>query len=77
MADQKITVEIDGSHTFELEPTGDGDLGTEATAVFAGPCVVEKREGGSFTVHPVSQVTAVYVGEVPERRVGFPNILSA
>ena len=77
MADQRITVEIEGSHTFELEPTGDGDLGTEARSVFAGESVVEKREGSSFTVHPVSRVTAVYVGSVPERRVGFPNIPGA
>ena len=76
MAEQKITMEIEGNHTFELEPTGDGDLGTEARSVFAGPCVVEKREGDSLTVHPVSRVTAVYVGSVPSRRVGFPTISS-
>lgn len=74
MAEQKITVEIDGSHTFELKPRGDGDPITGARSVLEGSCVVEKREDGAFTVHPVDRVTAVYVGEVPSRRVGFPTI---
>lgn len=74
MADQKITVEIEGNHTFELETTGERDLATEARAVFTEPCVVEKRKDGAFTVHPVSRVTAVYVGSVPSRRVGFPTV---
>ena len=73
MAEQKITVEIEGNHTFELEATGD----TEARSIFTEPCVVEKRQDSSFTVYPVSRVTAVYVGEVPSRSVGFPTILSS
>jgi hypothetical protein len=76
MAEQSITVEIEGDYTFELEPTGDRDLATEARAVFDKLCVVETREDGSFTVHPVSRVTAVHVGTVPERRIGFPTIPS-
>ena len=75
MAEQKITVEIEGNHTFELEATGDRDLETEARSIFTEPCVMEKRQGSSFTVYPASRVTAVYVGEVPSRRVGFPTIL--
>ena len=73
---EKITVEIDGEHTFELEPTGERDAVGDATAVFGASCVVERRENGSFTVHPVSQVTAVYVGDIPSRRVGFPTVPS-
>jgi hypothetical protein len=71
---QKITVEIEGNHTFELEPPGMRDAATEARAVFAAECVVEQRAGGAFTVWPVSRVTAVYVGDVPKRRVGFPTV---
>ena len=74
MAEQKITVEIDGSHTFEIEPTEGTDLATQARSIFSGECVVEKRDSDAFTVHPVSQVTAVYVGEVPSRQVGFPTV---
>lgn len=74
MAEQKITVEIDGRHTFELEPKGDRDPLTEAGAVLEGSGVVEKRNDGSFTVHPIARVTAVYVGSVPSRRVGFPTV---
>lgn len=72
MPEQKITVEIDGHHMFELEPTEDRDAVSEATAVFGATCVVESREDGSFTVHPASRITAVYVGSVPTRRMGFP-----
>jgi len=74
MAEQKITVEIEGNHTFELEPTGERDPLSAAMSVFGGTCVVERRKSGTFTVHPVSRVTAVHVGEVPSRRVGFPTI---
>lgn len=76
MADQKIMVEIEGHHTFELEAMEGRDPVSEATAVFGATCVVESREGGAFTVHPVGRVTAVYVGDVPSRRVGFPTIPS-
>lgn len=74
MAEQTITVEIDGHHTFELEPTGGRDPVTEARAVFEGSCVVERRADGALTLHPVSRVTAVYVGDVPSRSIGFPMI---
>lgn len=74
MADPKITVEIDGNHTFEVETTGARDVGTEARGIFSGECVTEKRDNGSFTVHPVSRITAVYVGEVPSRSVGFATV---
>jgi len=74
MTDQTITVEIDGDHRFEMEPTGDRDPVSEATAVFGGTCVVEDRGDGSFVVHPIGSVTAVYVGDVPTRRMGFPAI---
>lgn len=79
MAEQPemITVEIDGDYTFALEPTGDRDLATEARAIFDRLCVVEQREDGSFTVHPVTRVTAVHVGDVPERRIGFPTVPTA
>jgi hypothetical protein len=76
MANQKITVEIEGNHTFDLEPSGERDLVGEATAVFGATCVVERREDGSFTVHPVSRVIAVYVGDVPSKRIGFPTVPS-
>ena len=72
MRDQTITVEIDGDHTFELESAGDRDPVSEARAVFSAPCVIERRKDGSFTVHPVSRVTAIHIGDVPRRRVGFP-----
>ena len=71
----KITVEIDGSHTFEYN--ADLNPGADALGIFAEPYVVEERGNESLTLHPVSRVTAVYLGEVPERRVGFPNIPSA
>jgi len=74
MAEQKITVEIDGSHTFEVETTGGRDVATEARGIFSAESVTEKRGDGAFTVHPVGRVTAVYVGEVPSRRVGFPTV---
>ena len=75
MADQKITVEIDGSHTFEYN--ADLNPGADFLGIFTEPYVVEERGNESRTVHPVSRVTAVYVGEMPSRRVGFPNIPSA
>ena len=75
MAEQKITVEIDGSHTFEYN--ADVNPGEDFLGIFREGYVVEERGNESLTVHPVSQVTAVYVGEVPERRVGFPSIPSA
>lgn len=74
MAEQKITVEIDGGHTFEVKTTGGRDVATEARGIFAGECVTEVRDDGALTVHPVSRVMAVYVGEVPSRRVGFPSV---
>lgn len=74
MAEKKIIVQIEGDHTFELDPMGDRDIATEARAVFDKLCVVETREDGSFTVHPVSRITAVHVGDVPERRIGFPTV---
>lgn len=73
MAEHKITVEIDGDRTFELELTGDGDALTRARSIFSSECVVEKRDDG-LTVHPVSRVTAVFVGKVPTRRIGFPMV---
>lgn len=74
MANNKITIEIDGDRTFELEVEEDADLAATARGVFAGDCVVEQREDGDLTVHPVSRVTAVYVGTAPSRRIGFPMI---
>jgi hypothetical protein len=73
MAEPKITVEIEGKHTFELEPTGGKDFETRARSVFETSCVVEHRGDGKFTVYPVSQITAVYVGALPSRHVGFPS----
>ena len=73
MAEQKITVEIDGDHTFELDLAGDGDALARARSIFTAECVVEKRDDG-HTVHPVSRVSAVYVGAVPSRRIGFPTV---
>lgn len=74
MPHKAITVEIDGDHTFELRVAEDADLEEEARAVFSGDCVVERRADGDLTVHPVDRVTAVYVGSVPSRRIGFPTI---
>lgn len=74
MAEKKITVEIDGSHTFEVEATGGRDVGTEARGIFSGECVTETRDNGDFTLHPVSRITAIYVGEVPARHIGFPTV---
>lgn len=72
--DQTITIEIDGGHRFEVVATGGRDVATEARGIFSGECVVEQREDGSFTVHPIRRVTAVYVGKVPSRLRGFPAV---
>lgn len=74
MPDKKITVEIDASHTFEVDSPGSRDPLTEARSILDGASVVERREDGNFTVHPVSRITAVYIGEVPSRQVGFPTV---
>ena len=63
MAEQKITVEIDGSHTFEYN--ADLNLGVEFVGIYTAPFVAEERGEESLTLYPVSRVTAVYVGEVP------------
>ncbi len=77
MSESTITVEIDEHHTFEVEPTGERDVWTEARAILEGSCAVERREDGSFTLYPVSRVTAVYIGTVPKREVGFPTLPDA
>lgn len=74
MDKETLTVEIDGDHTFEFEIAEDTDAVAAAQAVYSRDCVVEVREDGALTVHPVSRVTAVYVGTVPSRRIGFPTI---
>lgn len=49
MPDRKITVEIDASHTFEVDSPRDRDPLTEARSILEGTSVVEKREDGSLT----------------------------
>ena len=75
MAEQKITVEIEGNHTFEFSADVN-PAGGDVPLIFDHSYVVEEREGDSLTIHPVSRVTAVYVGSVPSRSVGFPTIPS-
>ena len=72
MAEKTITVEIDGDHMFEYN--ADRNPGADALSLFKEAYVVEERGDGSLTIHPVSRVIAVHVGEVPVRSVGFPSI---
>ena len=64
---ETITVELEDGRMFEVEATAGTDLGRQARHLLDAEAVTEKREGGSFTIHPRRVVKAVHVGEVPKK----------
>ena len=64
---EMITVELQDGRMFELE-SGPDPL-DRAKRFAEGESVLEARDDGSCTVHPIHSVKAIHVGDVP--RAGF------